>query len=69
MLWPERKHTGADITVPEARSALTLTPALLHNSHHHCGHKTPRDIANIWDRRVSKLGCVGWSCSEASHSE
>lgn len=32
-------------------------------------HKTPRDKVNVWERRVSKQGCTGWSCSEASQGE
>ena len=34
-------------------------PCTVTNSHHHCGHKTLRDKANIWERRASKLAVWG----------
>lgn len=64
----EETHRGRCHS-PRGQISCDPHPCTVSNSHHHGGHKSPRDTANIWERGVSKLGCVGWSCSEASHSE
>ena len=64
----EETHMGRCHS-PRGQVSCDPHPCSVTNSHHHCGHKTLKDKANIWERRASKLGCMGWSCSQASHSE
>lgn len=44
---------------PRVQVSCDPHPCTVTNSHHHCGHKTLRDKANIWERRASKLAVWG----------